>query len=303
MTKTPFDSKSTADMVLANLDLSDRTILVTGCSGGIGLETIRALSARGARIIGVARSLDSAQRACARLKSPAAAIACDQSDLRSVERAANTIAERYEKVDAIVANAGITGASTVQTRGSVEMQFLVNYLSHFHLINRLVPKLPDHSGRVVVVSSSASKNQAPKDGILFDDLDGHTHYSASKFYGQSKLALAIFATELARRLGDRGIAVNSLHPGAVKGTDLNRNLTFPLSLVLSVAQLFFKSPEQGAATQSMLAASPVVQQISGKYWEDCQIAEGSKYLSDTAMASRLWQVSDELVARTLKMQA
>jgi WW domain-containing oxidoreductase len=303
MTKTPFDSKSTADMVLANLDLSDRTILVTGCSGGIGFETIRALSARGARIIGVARSLDSAQRACARLKSPAAAIACDQSDLRSVERAANTIAERYEKVDAIVANAGITGASTVQTRESVEMQFLVNYLSHFHLINRLVPKLPDHSGRVVVVSSSASKNQAPKEGILFDDLDGHTHYSASKFYGQSKLALAIFATELARRLGDRGIAVNSLHPGAVKGTDLNRNLTFPLSLVLSVAQLFFKSPEQGAATQSMLAASPLVEQISGKYWEDCQIAEGSKYLSDTAMASRLWQVSDELVARTLKVQA
>ena len=303
MTKTPFDSKSTADMVLANLDLSDRTILVTGCSGGIGFETIRALSARGARIIGVARSLDSAQRACARLKSPAAAIACDQADLRSVERAANTIAERYEKVDAIVANAGITGASTVQTRESVEMQFLVNYLSHFHLINRLVPKLPAHSGRVVVVSSSASKNQAPKEGILFDDLDGHTHYSASKFYGQSKLALAIFATELARRLGDRGIAVNSLHPGAVKGTDLNRNLTFPLSLVLSVAQLFFKSPEQGAATQSMLAASPVVEQISGKYWEDCQIAEGSKYLSDTAMASRLWQVSDELVARSLKVEA
>ena len=303
MTKTPFDSKSTADMVLADLDLSDRTILVTGCSGGIGFETIRALSSRGARIIGVARSLDSAQRACARLKSPAAAIACDQSDLRSVDRAANTIAERYEKVDAIVANAGITGASTVQTRQSIEMQFLVNYLSHFHLINRLVPKLPDHSGRVVVVSSSASKNQAPKEGILFDDLDGHAHYSASKFYGQSKLALAIFATELARKLGDRGIAVNSLHPGAVKGTDLNRNLTFPLSLVLSVAQLFFKSPEQGAATQSMLAASPVVQQISGKYWEDCQIAEGSKYLSDRAMASRLWQVSDELVARSLKVQA
>jgi len=300
--KTPFDSKSTADMVLADLDLSNRTILVTGCSGGIGFETMRALSAHGARIIGVARSLDSAQRACSSLRSPAAAIACDQSDLLAVDRAASLISERYEKVDAIVANAGITGSPTVQTRHGIEMQFLVNYLSHFLLINRILPKLPNQSGRVVIVSSSASKNQAPSEGILFEDLDGHAKYNASKFYGQSKLALALFAGELARRVANRGISVNSLHPGAVRGTDLNRNLKFPLSAVLSVAQLFFKTPEQGAATQCMLAASPAVDGISGEYWADCQIAEGSKFLSDKSMAAHLWQVSEELVTRNLNIK-
>jgi WW domain-containing oxidoreductase len=303
MIKTPFSSKSTADEVLAGLDLTDRTVLVTGCSGGIGFETMRALSARGAQVIGLARSLDKAQSACSKMQTFATAVACDHSDLQSVKRAADSIADRFKKVDVIVANAGITGSKQATTRYGIEMQFLVNYLSHFLLVNRLLPKLPDTTGRVVIVSSSASKNQAPKEGILFEDLDGHRGYSASKFYGQSKLALAMFATELSRRLAPRGITVNSLHPGAVKGTDLNRDLQFPLTLVLAVAQLFFKTKPQGAATQCMLAASPLLERASGQYWADCQIAEGSKYLSDLTMAERLWQTSEELLARNLNTGA
>jgi WW domain-containing oxidoreductase len=109
----------------------------------------------------------------------------------------------------------------------------------------------------------------------------------------------MYAAELSRRLASRGIAVNSLHPGAVKGTDLNRDIQFPLSLVLAVAQLFFKTTAQGAATQCMLAASPLVAGVSGHYWADCQLAEGSKYLSDAAMAARLWDTSEELLVRHL----
>jgi WW domain-containing oxidoreductase len=183
------------------------------------------------------------------------------------------------------------------------MQFLVNYLSHFLLVNRLLPIIPDATGRVVIVSSSASKNQAPKEGILFEDLDAHNGYSASKFYGQSKLALAIFAKELSRRLKSRGIAANSLHPGAVRGTDLNRNIGFPLSAVLAVAQLFFKNPAQGAATQCLLAASPLVDGMTGGYWADCQIAEASVHLDDQQMAERLWNISEELLMRHLSVAA
>jgi WW domain-containing oxidoreductase len=295
--RTPFNSKSTADEVLAGLDLSGRIFLVTGCSGGIGFETMRALSARGARVIGLARSLEKAQTACSKMPNPATAVGCDQSDLRSVHRSIDLISNGFDRIDGIVANAGITGSPQATTRDGIELQFLVNYLSHFLLVNKLLSKLPDNSGRVVIVSSSASKNQAPKEGILFNDLDGQLSYSASKFYGQSKLALAIYATELSRRLASRGIAVNSLHPGAVKGTDLNRNIKFPLSLVLRVAQLFFKTTAQGAATQCLLAASPLVEGISGQYWADCQIAEGSKYLSDSTMAAHLWKASEELLAQ------
>jgi len=301
MIKTPFGSKSTADEVLAGLDLSDRTVVVTGCSGGIGFETMRALSAKGARVIGIARSLNKAQNACLRTDTQATAVGCDQSDLQSVIHAADFISDRFEKIDVIVANAGITGSKQATTRDGIEMQFLVNYLSHFLLVNKLLPKLPDKKGRVVIVSSSASKNQAPKEGIRFDDLDGHRDYSASKFYGQSKLALSIFAGELSRRLAPRGIVVNSLHPGAVRGTDLNRSIQFPVSLVLSIAELFFKTASQGAATQCLLAASPLVEGVSGQYWADCQITGGSKYLTDLVMAERLWRTSEELLVRKLNV--
>ena len=92
-------------------------------------------------------------------------------------------------MDVVVTNAGITESKELAKRYGIEMQFLVNYLSHFLLVNKLLPLIPDFTGRVVIVSSIASKNQAPKEGILFGDLDGHSGYSASTFYGQSKLAL------------------------------------------------------------------------------------------------------------------
>jgi WW domain-containing oxidoreductase len=303
MTQTPFNSKSTADEVLDGVDLTNRAILVTGCSGGIGLETMRSLASHGAHVIGLARSLDSAQRACAKVDGTATPVACDLSDLRSVETAAQFLLDRFRTVHAVVANAGITGTKERTRRYGIEMQFLVNYLSHFLLVNRLLPIIPDDTGRVVIVSSSASKNQAPKAGILFEDLDGHNRYSASKFYGQSKLALAIFAKELSRRLKSRGIAANSLHPGAVRGTDLNRNIGFPLSAVLAVAQLFFKTPAQGAATQCLLAASPLVDGVTGGYWADCEITEGSVHLDDQQMAERLWNISEELLMRHLSIAA
>jgi NAD(P)-dependent dehydrogenase (short-subunit alcohol dehydrogenase family) len=303
MAKTPFNSKSTAEEVLEGVDLAGRTILITGCSGGIGLETMRTLALHGAHVIGLARSLDGAQRACSQVDGTTTPVACDLSDLRSVETAAKFILDRFRTVDVVIANASITGTKERAQRYGIEMQFLVNYLSHFLLVNRLLPIISDATGRVVIVSSSASKNQAPKEGILFDDLDGQCGYTASKFYGQSKLALAIFAKELSRRLKPRGISANLLHPGAVRGTDLNRNVGFPLSAVLAVAQLFFKTPAQGAAMQCLLAASPLVKGATGGYWANCQIAEGSAYLADQNMAKRLWTISEELMTRNLSVAA
>jgi WW domain-containing oxidoreductase len=295
----PFGARSTADDVLAGLDLSGRTILITGCNAGIGFETFRALLHHGAHVIGLARNEQSAREACRLAGGSSSAIACNLADLDSVSDAIRTVRQLDRPLDAIVASAGIMGTKELQVRDGVELQFLVNHVGHFALINGLIDMVPDHTGRVVIVSSSSSIQQAPKLGILFDNLDGHRFYKPFTFYGQSKLACALFAKELARRLAPRSIVVNSLHPGAVGGTGLNRGLGFPFTVLLAIVRHFMKSVPQGAATQTMLAASPLVAGISGEYWVDCQIGEGSTFLEDTAMAERLWTTTEKIVATHL----
>jgi WW domain-containing oxidoreductase len=293
----PFGARSTADKVLAGVDLTGKRIVVTGCNSGIGFATMSALGANGAHVIGLARSLDEAKMACDAVGPSCTAVACDLGDLDSVAAAAAAIRGFAGPLDAIVANAGVANLPTLQTRYGVEMQFLINHVGHFALVNGLLGRVRDGSGRIVIVGSSAGINKAPPEGIMFDNLDGRRFYDPGVFYGQSKLANALFAKELSRRMSDRGIAVNSLHPGATKGTRLNRNVAGPLKFVLSVAQLFMKSARRGAATQALLAASPRVSGITGEYWSDCRIATGNPLLQDLGLAERLWEVSHEIVAR------
>ena len=118
---------------------------------------------------------------------------------------------------------------------------------------------------------------APPDGIMFDNLDGLLFYDPLTFYGQSKLAVALYAKELSRRLRRRAIAVNSLHSGASKGSGARKDLFLPLQVVRSMVQLFMKSVGQRAATGALLAASPCVTGITGEYWSDCQVAEAIHY--------------------------
>jgi len=291
----PFGSRSSADDVLEGVNLTGRTILITGCNSGIGFETFRALTTHGAHVIGLARTMRSAQDACRRAGGSSTPVECNLADLSSVATAGQAVRKLGRKIDAIVACAGIVGPKTLETRYGVELQFLVNHISHFALIGDLVDLVPNRSGRIVIVSSSAGVQQAPKLGILFDNLDGHAYYKQFEFYGHSKLANALYAKELSRRLAPRGITVNSLHPGAIGGTALFRDLGFPLNIVLKLVSVFFKTVPQGAATQTLLAASPLVQGITGKYWADCQIAKGSRFLDDDFMRERLWSVSQQIV--------
>jgi WW domain-containing oxidoreductase len=293
----PFGARSTADKVLAGIDLTGKRIVVTGCNSGIGFETMSALGANGAQVLGLARSLRDAEMACAKAGPSCLPVACDLADLGSIAAAARTIRALEGPLDAIVANAGIANLPTLQTRYGVEMQFLVNHIGHFALVNELTGLVRDRTGRIVIVSSSASIKQAPAEGIMFDNLDGRRFYKPFMFYGQSKLANALFAKELSRRLSPRGIAVNSLHPGATKGTRLNKYLSLPLNIALSVARLFMRSAPRAAATQALLAANPGVSGITGEFWSDCQIAKGNPLVDDADLAKRLWDVSDDIVER------
>jgi WW domain-containing oxidoreductase len=293
----PFGARSTADKVLAGIDLTGKRFVVTGCNSGIGFETMSALGANGAQVFGLARSLRDAEVACRKAGPSCIPVECDLADLESIAAAAGTIRAREVPLDAVVANAGIANLPALETRYGVEMQFLVNHIGHFALVNDLSSLVRNGTGRVVIVSSSASINQAPAEGIMFDNLDGRRFYKPFTFYGQSKLANALFAKELSRRLGARGIAVNSLHPGATKGTRLNKYLSLPLSLASSAARLFMRSAPRGAATQALLAANPSVSGITGEFWSNCQIVKGNPLLEDVSLAKRLWEVSDAIVAR------
>jgi NAD(P)-dependent dehydrogenase (short-subunit alcohol dehydrogenase family) len=257
---------------------------------------MNALAANGAHVIGLARSWACAKDACAKVGPSTIPIACDLADLDSVAVAARAIRDLRIPLDAIITNAGIRNPSTLQTRYGVELQFLVNHIGHFFLVNQLTDLVRDGTGRIVMVSSSASVRHAPPEGIMFDNLDGDRFYDPMTFYGQSKFAVALYAKELSRRLRGHGIAVNSLHPGATRGTGLRKNVGLPLRVVLSPMQLLMKSASQGAATQTLLAASPLVAGITGEYWSDCRIAEGSSLLTDSNLAKRLWKVSARIVA-------
>src|SRR6202453_1106694 len=293
----PRGSRSTANQVLAGVDLTRKWILVTGCNEETGFETMNALAANGAHVFGLASSLAVAKNACDQIGPRATPVACDHADLDSVAAAAEMIRGLQVSLDAIVANAEVTSPSTLRTRYGVELQFLGNHIGHFALVNQLLDLVRNGTGRIVIVSSSASVIQAPAEGIMFDNLDGRRFYDAMTFYGQSKFAVALYAKELSRRLRRRAIAVNSLHPGASEETGIRKDLVHSLRVVRSTVQQFMKSVGQRAATAALLAASPCVTGVTGEYWSDCQVAEGNPLLNDSELAKRLWQVSKQIVER------
>jgi WW domain-containing oxidoreductase len=286
-TSIRFARRSTADHVLAGIDLTGKHIIVTGCNSGLGFATMNAFAANGASVLGLARTLESASQACA-LASPACIpIGCDLSNFDSIAAALDTIRSLAMPLDSIVANAAAANLPSLETRYGVERQFLTNHIGHFMLVNGIADLLRDGSARIVMVSGGASINQAPSEGIMFGNLDGHQFYDPSIFYAQSKLANALYAKELSRRLAARGIAANSADPGTAR-TAIRKGF---------FTRLFAKTAAQAAATQALLAASPEASGITGEYWSNCKISKGNALLQDTVLAERLWDVSQDILDR------
>src|SRR5271165_5581472 len=290
----PFDGRSTADHVLAGIDLTGRRFVVTGCNSGIGFETMSSLAANGAHVLGLAKSWSAASEACARVGPACTAVACDLSDLDCVADAAGAIRAMNVPLDAVVANAGIAYLPALRTRYGVEMQFLTNHIGHFALLKQLCDIVRNGTGRIVLVSGATRVKPSPPEGIMFDNLDGRRFYQPATFYRQSKLAVALYAKELARRLQGRGIAVNAADPGAANGTQLERHLRRS-PLIRTMARLFRKNAQRAAATQALLAASPRATGVSGELWADCRITEGPRLLGDAELAKRLWEISERIV--------
>ena len=222
MPRSSFAADATAEDVTAGIDMSGKTVVVTGCNSGIGLETMRVLALRGAHVIGTARTLERGREACASVQGKATPVVLELSDFDSVVACANEIRALDTPIDVLICNAGMLLMELQQARG-MEIQFVVNHLGHFILTNRLLDRVTAApQGRVVVVGSVAHR-QAPPGGIQFDNLSGQGWERQS--YGHSKLANGLFSLELSKRLAGTKATSNSLHPGVVQ-TNIMRNLNF-----------------------------------------------------------------------------
>jgi len=314
----PFGAESTADEVLEGVELSGKRVLITGASAGLGVETARALAARGAWVVGAVRNLAKAEEATGVVRRGAARggglelVELDLASLASVRACADGLNAAGDRFDLVIANAGVMACPFGRTADGFETQFGTNHLGHFLLVNRIAG-LMTPGARLVNLSSS---------GHRFSDVDledphfERTPYEEFKAYGRSKTANILFAVEFDRRHKAEGIRATALHPGGIQ-TELGRYMAPEViqrmidminagNQAAGVENTFsWKTIPQGAATTVWAAVVAPAELVGGKFCEDCQVADivndpgfrggVRSYALDPERAKALWAKSEEMV--------
>lgn len=299
--------RSTAEEVTAGLDLSGKTIVITGINSGIGYEAMRVLTMRGAHVIALARTQEKAGQACHSVAGKTTPLACELSDLDSVKACAEKIHAMETPIDALICNAGIMALPELTVKDGLEMQFLTNHMGHFLLVYLLQDAVKKAKGRIVMLSSEGHK-MTVKGGIGFDNLDGSQGYNPWKFYGQSKLANLLTALAFNERLKGDGVTANGVHPGVIN-TNLARNVGGVIGKVLQMKpaqylleNVFGKSIPQGASTECYVAVHPDVAGKGGRYFADNREARASYYGRNMKLANRLYDYSVDYLQPYLSAQ-
>ncbi len=310
----PFGFDSTTDDVLAGRDLTGLEVLITGTSAGLGVETARAVAACGAHVVGVVRDSHKARQALDAAGADGVELyEADLASLGSIRAFTDRFrADGHERIDVLIANAGIMACPQGATENGFELQFGTNHLGHFVLVNRLAPLLLGGAPARVVSLSSAGHNFS--DVSLDDPGFEHTPYDAWIAYGRAKTANALFAVELDRRLRDRGVRAAAVHPGAIL-TELGRHLTDETLGVLldtrGVSEMAFKSVPQGAATSVWAGFVAEAAEVGGRYCEDCAVSPViddpatspgvMRYAVEPDTAAALWTLSEQMVGETFEL--
>lgn len=308
---TPFGFESTAREVLHGVDLSGKRAVVTGATSGIGLETARALARAGAEVTLAVRDVAAGHRMAGALVELTGNASIDVAhvDLAGLETV-GTFADSWDgPLDILVNNAGVMGLPERRlSRDGVELHLATNHLGHFALANGLHDALADSGDARVVSVSSRAHLRTPVD--LDDPQFEDRPYDRDLAYGQSKTANVLFAVEASSRWERDGIAVNAVHPGTILATNLARHMDpREIAELVTCGWYAFKTIEQGAATTVLAAASPLLDGVTGRYFQDCneapviddaELDEGgtgvAAYALDPHAAERLWEISEELTA-------
>ncbi len=311
---TPFGFESTAAEVATGVDLSGTRAVVTGAASGIGVETARALAGAGAGVTLAVRDIDAGARVAADIVGSTGNADVVVAELDLVDRATiDAFVDAWEgPLHLLVNNAGVMAIQELElTSEGYEMQFATNHLGHFALALGLHDALAADGNARIVSVSSAGHLRSP---IVFEDIHfAFRPYEPFLAYGQSKTANVLFAVEATRRWAADGITSNALMPGGIE-TNLQRHVDpeyMERARAQSGGRIRFKTVEQGAATTVLLAVSPQLEGIGGRYFEDCNEAEvltrrreaGAMaggvawYAVDPGVAERLWDESLAMIGR------
>ncbi|HWW91422.1 MAG TPA: SDR family NAD(P)-dependent oxidoreductase [Solirubrobacteraceae bacterium] len=312
---TQFGFDSTAAEVVEGIDLSGKRAIVTGGSSGIGIETARAVAGAGADVTLAVRNIDAGKRTAADITTTTGNAAVHVGRLDLADRASVTgfVASWTGPLHLLINNAGVMALPNLElTVDGWELQFATNHLGHFALAIGLHDALAAAGDARIVSVSSRGHLRSP---VVFEDISFASRpYDPGLAYGQSKTANVLFAVEATRRWSGEGITANAVHPGAILDTNLTRHYDPEvLERVVNSGMYRFKTREQGASTSVLVAISPQLEGIGGRYFEDCNEApvldpevsdlssspDGvASYALDPGNAKRLWQVSLDAVAKS-----
>jgi NAD(P)-dependent dehydrogenase (short-subunit alcohol dehydrogenase family) len=300
---------TTTDELLAGYDLTGKTAVVTGGTGGIGEDTVRALASVGAHVVMSGRDEHKAAEALDRIRTrhPTASVEFERIDLLSldsVRTGAANISSNHRVIDLLVNNAGIMAGPFRHTADGHEAQFGVNHLAHFVLTTALTPNLlAARESRIVNLSSAGHAFG----GFDLDDVDFERRpYTGFAGYGQSKTANILFSVALDHRYRAQGCRSAAVHPGGIQ-TELGRNFTDDDKAAIAkrlaarpegADGFVWKSPAQGAATTIWAAVVADGDDIGGRYCEDCHASEPTTPAAlNLDTAERLWELSEQLATR------
>lgn len=314
-----FNEQSTAQDVIKGIDLSGKTVIITGGYAGIGLETTKTLVSAGAKIIAPARDIEKARKNLSGIENVEIEL-MDLMDPESIDAFAKKFIASGKKLDLLINNAGIMWVPLRRNNRGIESQLATNYLGQFQLTARLWPALKKANGARVINVSSYGHQMSP---FNFEDPNfENREYQTLLGYGQSKTASNLFAVELDEKGKAYNVRAYSLHPGSVYGTDLGRDEPIDLYIQMGThdsdgnikpeLEAKLKTISQGAATTIWCATSPLLDHIGGVYCENSDIAEidhgqiehrydepstirgVQNYSVDKENAERLWKLSEEM---------
>jgi len=291
-----FNKKTKAEEVVAKLDLTDKVIIVTGGSAGIGTETVRVLAKKNATVIFTCRDTTKGNTVLQEIQkqipdpSKVEMMQLDLADFDSIHSFVKKFLEKNLPLHVLINNAGAVCLQRSLTKQGHEKTFAINHLGVFLLTNLLLDKLKQTTPSRIVIVSSLAYLSAPR----FDVNDVLSeHYGAMKVYQKSKLCNILFTRELNKRLQGTNVTVYTLHPGFIS-TELGREGGALASIILTLTYPFQKTIQQGAATTVLCAVYPNIEQTSGSFYNDCNIAELKPHAMHDEDAKALWELSEKL---------